>query len=233
MLVAASGKQVLKDLRFTSEEFDFRRTPEPQFEPWFGWVTRHLAARHPVMITCFIRGLDDPYYDHIMLATGFTGRPGRYSPRATLTFNDNFSPRAQTRRAATLPDTRQMRGNGARYRFCIPKGMDFSLAVTGIMDDSGAALPAHVLLDNDREPNIIAGQSPVDFAANVSISGLVAGKQYVLYRYDDCRDVPTRNYVASRYASAQPFVASGPSARFGASIRSDRMAIFRCLPARM
>ncbi len=231
VLVAVNDQRALSALRLTSDEFDFRRVRAPQFEPWFGWVTRHLDARHPVLITCFVRGMRDPDYDHIMLATGFSAaKPGRYAPVDTLTFNDNFSAKPQTRRASALSDTRSMRRNGSRYRFCVPRTIDYGCAVTGIVDETGLAAPVRLLLDNDREPDILKGQPAATFRARVEVSGLAPGGQYVLYRYDDCRNVPARGFAASRYTSALPFSASGGTASFTASIRSDGMAVFRCLP---
>ncbi|MFM9106277.1 MAG: hypothetical protein ACKOWF_06220 [Chloroflexota bacterium] len=232
VLLGVNDLRVLAALQFAAEEFPFRRLPSPQFERWFGWTTAHLAAGHPVLFSCFVRGMDDPDYDHIMLATGCdAARPGRYAPGDRLVFNDNFSLRPRVRRAATLPDARSMRGNGARHRFCVPRAIDYGCAVAGIIDDTGRALPVRVLLDGAREPNVIAGQAPATLRARVGIAGLVPGAAYVLYRYDDCRDVPAGDYAASRYATARPFAAAATAAAFDDAIRSDGMAIYRCLPA--
>ncbi|MGI9252568.1 MAG: hypothetical protein ACR2J8_02385, partial [Thermomicrobiales bacterium] len=232
VLVAVNDRNVLSMLRLSSDEFDFRRYRVPQFASWFGWVTGHLNAGHPVLMTCFVRGMKDRDYDHIMLATGFSAaKPGRYAPGDRLVFNDNFSVKSQTRRASQLADTRSMSGNGLRFRFCVPEKVDYGCAVTGIMDETGQALSVRLVLDNDREPDVLAGKPATTFRARVNVTRLIPGRTYVLYRYDDCRAVPTRGYAASAFTSANAFVAGAANVSFDASIRSDKLAIFRCLPA--
>ena len=105
LLVAVNAQKVLTALRLTSTEFDYNRTASPQFLPWFGWVKQHLYLKHPVMIVAFVRGLSDPDYDHIMLATGFTSTDSTtYHATDLLCFNDCFDPLVKTRVASTLND---------------------------------------------------------------------------------------------------------------------------------
>ena len=62
----------------------------PQYQPFLVWVKGHLAQKHPVIFDVFSQGLDDPDYDHIITATGFTSPDTtRYHDTDTLVFNDN------------------------------------------------------------------------------------------------------------------------------------------------
>jgi hypothetical protein len=80
-------------------------------------------------------------------------------------------------------------------------------------------------------PHPVAEAVPQPLDAVVTISHLVPGKPYTLYRYDDHRTVPTANYAKSRCTSATNFVATAPQATFPAVVRSNGVAVFRCLPA--
>jgi len=232
LLVAVNAQKVLTALRLTSTEFDYNRTASPQFLPWFGWVKQHLYLKHPVMIVAYVRGLSDPDYDHIMLATGFTSTDSTtYRATDLLCFNDCFDPLVKTRVASTLNDNRKMRVNGAKYPFCIPTTTCYGCAITGIQDTSLAALPVQVILNTWSEPDIIAGAKPATLNATVSISGLTIGKSYSLYRYNDYRTVPTTNYTKSVYSSVVQFVANSTAATYPVLIPSNSVAVFRCLPA--
>lgn len=232
LLVAVNAQKVLTALRLTSTEFDYNRTASPQFLPWFGWVKQHLYLKHPVMIVAYVRGLSDPDYDHIMLATGFTSTDSTtYRATDLLCFNDCFDPLVKTRVASTLNDNRKMRVNGAKYPFCIPTTTCYGCAITGIQDTSLAALPVQVILNTWSEPDIIAGAKPATLNATVSISGLTIGKSYSLYRYNDYRTVPTTKYAKSVYSSVVQFVANSTAATYPVLIPSNSVAVFRCLPA--
>ncbi len=232
VLVGANERKVLTALRLHSEEFDHNDVAAPQFEAYFCWVKQHLQSGHPVMIVAYDPQGHDADYDHIMLATGFTSRnAATYHPFDRLFFNNNFSRTTIDRRAATLPDTRQMLGNGEHYEFCVPEIIDYGCAITGIVDDSQAALPVQIHLGTWSEPDLIAGKHPVLLDAKLTVGGLTSGRLYTLYRYNDYLDVPADDYAESEYSCAESFVAIGSTAAFSASILSDGVAVFRCLPA--
>jgi len=231
LLVAVNAKKVLTALKLNSAEFNYNGYASPQFQSYFGWVKQHLKLLHPVLITAFVKGLSDPDYDHIMLATGFTSSNfTTYNSTDQLYFNDCFSSQVSIRTASTLNDIRSMLVNGAKYPFCIPTKICYGCAVFGIQDTSARALPVSITLGNWTEPNVIAGVAPSTLSASVSVNGLVVGKSYSLFRYNDYRKVPTANYTASAYSTVRNFVASGTMANFTESIISNGVAIFRCVP---
>ena len=232
LLVAVNDQTVLTSLRLTSAKFNYNQAANPQFAGYFGWVKQHLALKRPVLIVSYVKGLSDPDYDHIMLATGFTSSNSTtYVGTDRLYFNDCYSPSANMRVASTLSDVRRMRVNGAKYEFCIPTNICYGTAITGIADTSGAALPVQLKLASWSEPDIMAGAAPATLNATVSVTGLIAGRSYSLYRYNNHLNVPTTNYVRSNYTSVVNFVATNPTATFPASMISNGVAVFRCLPA--
>ena len=232
LLVAVNDQTVLTSLRLTSAKFNYNQAANPQFAGYFGWVKQHLALKRPVLIVSYVKGLSDPDYDHIMLATGFTSSNSTtYVGTDRLYFNDCYSPSANMRVASTLSDVRRMRVNGAKYEFCIPTNICYGTAITGIADTSGAALPVQLKLASWSEPDIMAGAAPATLNATVSATGLIAGRSYSLYRYNNYLNVPNTNYVRSNYTSVVNFVATNPTATFPATVLSNGMATFRCLPA--
>lgn len=232
LLVAVNDQTVLTSLRLTSAKFNYNQAANPQFAGYFGWVKQHIALKRPVLIVSYVKGLSDPDYDHIMLATGFTSSNSTtYVGTDRLYFNDCYSPSANMRVASTLSDVRRMRVNGTKYEFCIPTNICYGTAITGIADTSGAALPVQLKLASWSEPDIMAGAAPATLNATVSVTGLIAGRSYSLYRYNNHLNVPTTNYVRSNYTSVVNFVATNPTATFPASMISNGVAVFRCLPA--
>ena len=232
LLVAVNDQTVLTALRLTSAKFNYNQAANPKFAGYFGWVKQHLALKRPVLIVSYVKGLSDPDYDHIMLATGFTSSNSTtYVGTDRLYFNDCYSPSANMRVASTLSDVRRMRVNGAKYEFCIPTNICYGTAITGIADTSGATLPVQLKLASWSEPDVMAGAAPATLNATVSVTGLIAGRSYSLYRYNNHLNVPTTNYVRSNYTSVVNFVATNPTATFPASMISNGVAVFRCLPA--
>lgn len=234
LLVGVNDQAVLSALRLKCVEFNFNQASNQQFAGYFGWVKQHLRLNRPVMITAYVKGLGDPDYDHIMLATGFiSSNSASYLPTDRLFFNDCFNPVRNTRIASTLPDTRRMRVNGARYEYCIPANVCYGCAITGILDTSGAALPVRIQLADWSEPDVMAGEAPTMLAGTVSVSGLTPGNSYSLYRYNSHQNVPTTDYARSNHSSVVNFVANSRTATFPVTLVSNGVAVFRCLPAGM
>lgn len=203
----------------------------PQYQPFLVWIKGHLAQNHPVIFDVFIKGLNDPDYDHIITATGFTSTDTTtYQAADTLVFNDNYAATPFTRTFASLPDTRSMNGNGATYTYCIPRNVDYGCAVTGIKDDSGTALPVYVAVDKWNEPNLVRSAAPVLMNATVTIRSLTAGSTYALLRYNSYQAVPVNNYLASAYSNATYFTATGASHTVNDTFMSDATVIYRAIP---
>ena len=224
---------VLKALRLTSEQWNYKQA-RPQYQKFLVWMKKHIHRGHPVIMGVFYWDPEEPSpdYDHIVPAIGAASKDfSRYLPEDTLTFNDDYTPRSFTRLFRTLYDTRSMEGNGSRYEFCIPQGVDYGCAVTGIRDDDKATRPVRVKMNRWDEPNPWQGESPVTFRATVTARALTAGRTYVLLRYDDYRKVPVKGFLSSAYSSSRTFTATGATAVFNDGFKSNGVVIYRCVPA--
>ena len=204
----------------------------PQYQNYLVWAKSHLAQRHPVIMDVYAQWGSDPDYDHIVPVTGFASADtNAFHAADTLVFHDNYSATPFTRTFGSLYDTRALNGNGATYEYCLPRDIDYGCAVTGINDQSGAALPVSLKVDRWDEPNISLGEAPVKMNATIQVSSLAAGSAYVLLRYDDYHNVPTSNYLTSAYTTATTFVATNNTQTLSDHFMSDGTVIYRCVPA--
>ena len=231
VLVRINMDLVLRALRLEFEEFDTSNTPTPQYKPYLQWTKQHLHEGHPIIITVFDQDDSSWDYDHIALATGFQALDVKtYHPDDILFFNDHLRLQPRRREFKTLHDTREMKGNGAEYYFCIPTTYNFGCAVTGIQDETGALLPVRVSVDREQEPDTVKEEAPLELKLTVTVSRLKPGQSYVLYRYDDYETVPTRNYAGSKYQSVRKFVAERTEHEFQDKCLSNGVSMYRCLP---
>jgi hypothetical protein len=228
--VPENSGPIFKALKFATRTWD-STLATPQYKAYLVWIKGHLQQGHPVIFDVFVQGESDPAYDHIMLATGFTAaNAAAYDPADSLIFTDGYWSRPYSRLFGSLHDTRAMSGNGAVYEYCIPKRVDRGCAVLGFKDLSGTALPVSMKIDRWDEPNVTQGAWPAELNATIRVGGLKAGNSYALLRYDDYRRVPKNNYLASAFDRKTVFTASSGSASFSDTVRSDGMAIYRCVP---
>ena len=223
---------VFNALHLTYELWRSDLAPSPQYADYLVWIKQHLARRHPVIFTVFMVGENDPNYDHIMTAVGFTSRDlQQFHTDDALIFNDGFAPRASHASFGTLHDSRAMQRDDTDIPYAVPEDIDYGAAVTGIDDATHAALPVHLTLNRWDEPNLLQGDSPAPLIATVTVSGLRTGRHYVLYRYENAREVPSSHYATSPADQRIPFIAAGPSRVFTDCFMSDSKVIYRCLPA--
>lgn len=206
--------------------------PTPQYQGYLVWAKSHLGRGHPIVIDVFVQGETDPAYDHIMPATGFVSPDtNTYHSSDTLVFNDNYVSTAYTRAFGSLYDTRAMSGNGAIYEYCIPRDIDYGVAVTGIKDTSGTALPVSLKVDRWNEPNISLGASPVQMSASIRVGSLIPGRAYALLRFNDYHSVPTNNFMGGSFSSEVTFLATNSTHALSDSFMSDATVVYRCVPA--
>jgi hypothetical protein len=230
VLVSVNTDVVLKFLRLEFEEFNTSETPTPQFKAYLQWTKQHLHAGHPVILTVYVNGNEERDYDHIVLATGFKAKEVKtYRPDDLLVFNDHMKRQPLRREFKTLPDSRDMQGNGAEYLYCIPKTCNFGCAVTGNEDETRSLIPVRLTVDRSDEPNLVNGKTPVKLKLTAHISGLQPDKQYVLYRYDNTKNIPVRDYAMSKYFSARKFTADKTECAIQDDCLSSDVAMYRCL----
>lgn len=228
--VPENSGPIFDALRLNVENWNSNRA-QPQYKSYLVWIKGHLQQGHPVLFDVFVQEGEEPTYDHIMLATGFTSADTTaYHSSDRLIFNDNYWTSPYNRLFGSLPDTRSMSGNGAVYEYCIPRNIDYGAAVTGIKDSSGKARRVIVKVNRWSEPNVGKGVPPVLLTATVKVYGLTVGKSYALLRYDDYRQVPTSNYLSSAYTAKTVFKAAKSGQIFSDQFMSDDCVIYRCVP---
>jgi hypothetical protein len=225
-----NGEVALDDFSFTINEWDYNQAT-PQYQDYLVWAKQQLYNYHPVIITVFVQGMDDPDYDHIIPAIGFSGADiNTFNATDELMFNDCYTSTYYTRTFQSIWDTRSMSGNGANYEYCIPMNVDYGCAVTGIKDVLHETKPVHIALDRWDEPNVTLGESPVILNATITTDSLTIGAKYALLRYDNYINVPSSGFAPAGADATVYFVASATSQTFSDSFMSNSAVFYRCIP---
>ena len=229
LLVSENDAPVYKALGLKTDVWN-AGSPKPQWRSYLSWVKKNLIQGHPVMMTVFVRGMNFPTYDHIVPVVGFGGQAADgYDPNDRITFYDNFRKTLYTRTFGSLPDTRAMNGNGATEKYCVPQEVDYGCAVTGIVDANRETVPVRLWLDSWSEPNVSLKEKPKTFNTAVAVSDLVVGKKYLLLRYNDYHKLPESCFANSHSDKTVVFTATAKNMTFYDGIRSDSIAIYRCV----
>ncbi|MBN3726178.1 hypothetical protein G3N92_18495 [Burkholderia sp. Ac-20379] len=226
------------------------------------WVKRNVARDYPVLIGVYTNhqafdGSDDaragdPEYDHIVPVVGIASRNGfapgaPYSGEDRVQFSDNglWAPAGRpTYLFSETFDAFQKSRAQANARSAGPyslakQGAHYGIAITGVADEDRETVPVRVAVSrNDETPDIAAGsgQRPpaIPLTLTVEVSGLEAGVNYKLYRYDRMESVPDRAFNAHAGQAAKQWdirIASGTSYRVTEQIESNRIAVYRAVRA--
>jgi len=230
VLIDVNDTAALAAFSFTYREWDPSATI-PQYMNYLNWVKQYLQKKQPVIITVYIKGLSDPDYDHIIPAIGYSAPSvSTYSGTDALTYNSCFDTTSFTRAFSTLYDTRSMNGNGATYDYCIPKNVNYGVAVTGIKDPGRKTKPVHIVLDSLDEPNVSLGASPRIVKAWITADSLTPGSAYALLRYNNYQTVPYTGFSPSTASATVYFTAAGTQVTVKDSFLSNTGVFYRCIP---
>jgi hypothetical protein len=211
--------------------------PKPQSQAFLTWIKTELEAGVPVIYGVYLTdGNNDPDYDHIVPAVGITASvAATYDPADMLALNDNFDDRV-VRSIGSLAATRSSCASDTAHGGCVPRDVDYGVAVSGVTDAQHATLPVTLTVAGDSEPNVSTGASPLAMTGTVTVSGLVDGRSYALLRYDDLTAVPTNataaEFLASSFTHRNDFVATGSTFTFvdPMTFQSSGVAYYRCVP---
>lgn len=211
--------------------------PKPQFESFMQWMKGQLAHGAPCIFGVYLTdGTNDPDYDHILPATGVEFTNGAtYDPGDQLTLNDNFGDRI-TRAFGTLSGSRASCASSSVQGGCVPANVDYGTAVTGIVDTQHVTLPVTASVSGTSEPNVSTGAAASPMTATVTVSGLQAGSNYALLRYDDRTVVPTDAaagaFLSSAYTYRTDFTATQATWTLADAhpFSSDGATYYRCVP---
>ncbi len=225
------------------------------------WVKRNILRGFPVSIGVFTNEYlfygksdasgGDPQYDHIVpvirIRSPHPSSSRRYFGRDRITFSDNglwgnshtrkyhftypFEGFQKNRIQANAPD-------GPVYS--LPDGArNYGIAITGVMDADGDTLPVRLETSKNYEAPAMKDDSnarpaPMPLTLKITVSGLVPGTLYRLYRYRDLASVPDSHFNAHASSAAEIRdiqISSGTTAVQTQQILSDEVAVYRAVSA--
>lgn len=231
------------------------------FASFLTWVKKEAAAGYPVIIGVFKNSRSfeesnepdhgDEQYDHIVIVSGVSSKypfePATYHGDDVITFSDHglWSPASNpdfiyTSQFRYFGATRKQANSNSHPVYSLPKGgRNYGTAITGIMDHDGQTLPVRLSTNENYEKPIMREGSSIrptaqDLTLTVTISGLVPGETYNLYRYNDFRSVPDAGFNAAADKADKAWeisIKSGSSFSMKEKIRSNQIAIYRAVPA--
>merc|ERR1712113_784577 len=109
--------------------------------------------------------------------------------------------------------------------WCLPKSVDFGVAVHGNADARHVLLPIRMAVSSWTEPDYSVEdrqhKEPTLLSASLTISGLDPGSSYALLQYDNPDDVPDRDFLSSRFVNRFVFTASGLTHNYSTSFMSN------------
>ena len=261
LLLGVNDLRAAKAMRLTAQRFpDSKQESVPQF---LRWVKDRFLARSPVIIGVlnntrilgeWPENKGDAEYDHIVPVFGIgSGSPlsdHRYHATDAITISDNGLhnvgrniPYLYTYVFREFPRTRdEANAIGGPLYALRDRPRNYGTEVTGVVDPQGVTIPVRLTsnlngegVQNGSGPNQVMKQAPpgipMTLTAHVSIPN--QSQAYVVYLYDDFRDVPTREFNAhSDRAMASWTIPAGAGSSWSVTIRtlSSDTRVFRAVP---
>ena len=115
---------------------------------------------------------------------------------------------------------------------CFDESLTYGLAVRGLAINA-PTLPLVLSTDGAvREPNTRSGAPATALKGTVTISGLIANRRYVIYRYDGTDALPTEPPFNRGHTITIHFVAAGPTHEWSdpKPFSSDSAVYYVCVP---
>jgi len=234
VLVGLNAESAATSLRLVIERWN-SNSPAPQNPGYLTWVRSHIDRAHPVVGTVYSVQGSDTDYDHIVPFVG-------YDSTTVLYYNDLYSPSTRslalpaavkTRSQCTTTSNVQLPDN-----YCIPKGVDWGFAVTGVVDPKGELVPITLSVGRWDEPDWGAedrlNEPLVTLRPVVTARGLTPGVTYALLRFDTAASLPSAGgFLAAAWSEKVTFTATGTSASVSSlgTISSGGTYFYRCVVA--
>lgn len=222
------------------------------------WVKQHVLKGHPVAIGVFTNeylfygktspNAGDKEYDHIVPVYGVGSNhclgDANYYGEDLIYFSDNglwgtpthppynfcysFDAFQATRAEANDP-------NGTVYALST-NGNNYGIAITGVMDIDHDTLPIHITVNTPTEfPEIIDKSNkrpaPTLITLTLKIENLRPGEEYILYKYNDLKNVPHSHFNAQADKAEEHthFIPTNRTYVMSEHIFSDQTCIYRCV----
>ncbi len=217
---------------------------------FLSWVKQQLVRDSVVLIGIFIKGLNDPDYDHIVPVIGMSsGSPiinATYNSSDKIKFSDNGLLPSPSNpiyffeyTLSQFQLTRALANQSGAPEYSVKTSGNYGIAITGVLDPNQETLPVSIVTNlNFENPSMVNNSNirPTAMALqlNVQVDKLVPGLSYRLYRYDNFDSVPTTDFnanSASAISVKNISVSSGSSFTFTENIMSDEIVIYRAVRA--
>ena len=230
---------------------------------FLSWVKKNVLAGSPVVIAVFTNSwifdgdarpnAGNSEYDHIVPVHSITTKHGltdaRYYADDTLTFSDNGlygddtptgSPYNFSYAFGLFTRTRAQANLKTGPVYSLPLNTkNYGVAFTGVKDTYRETVPVRITTSTNAELPSIANGSNTRPASQVvtltvTVSGLVPGKAYKLYRYNSMAAVPdgSFNTNAAKAGSVWPIkITSGSTYVLKQSITSNQSVAYRAVLA--
>lgn len=234
----------LKTLKFEAEQWDYHNEAIPQNKNYMLWMKKHLIQSHPIVMFIFCKGDshrshggEQGYgnYDHIEPVVGilsnhsFAENADTFYEDDIIVHHSDWSQDSYYRSFKSLPDDTKMEGNckdvipiggGPNEAYpCIPKDIDYGVAMIGHVDPLGVTTKVQISVDNWKEPDTVEGNAPSEVTATITIKGKPFDDG-ILYRFDGFETVPTDSqFHLAPYTYAKPYVTGST----GSLVQKDPM----------
>ena len=249
-----SSAKAAKGMHLTYELWP--NDPHQNVKNFLAWVKQSILEGIPVMIGIYMNqsifgeleddGKND--YDHIVPVIGIESNHDlsdqNFYADDYLVFSDNalFTPTGDDPKYlfryqfGKFPLSRDEANDDHYPPYSIANDRpNYGMRITGV-SSTVAGLSVQVIPALDNEPKEIEDGSTtrpdsVTLPLTITVSGMVEGTKYKLYKYDDFKKVPTNQFehMASKAASVWNIDANSPT--ITEVIRSDQVAVYRAMVA--
>lgn len=250
LLVAVNAHTAADALKITYHKWAWDQEDSPQGPKLMAWAANHIDKGHGVVGTFYeqLKSGGDPDYDHIMPIFGYRRSKAENLVRSGadrndvlgIYYNDLFRDYSLFggNNDSFIRSRNQCKPPGATpseapYDFCLPKEIDYAIALTGIVDENGETYPTKLIMPSWTEPDWgkedARHQEITNFTVTVQVSGLQGGVEYSLLRYDHKDRLPTKDFIRGAYSKRWNFVAGGAFHEFHKfdSFSSDSTIFYR------
>ena len=231
-------EQSMTNLGLRFDSFDYNQT-KPQAPVYKQFLKKHLVAMHPVVwfVMCRGDGQQIPYpgsnpnggrFSHIEPLWGYFSNHSITDDVVrdddVIVHGSDWDQFGYYRAMSTLVDSPAMEGNckhagdhpGVNEMYpCIYNEVDYGYAILGNIDPLNKTVPAILEVDSWNEPDVNEPLvRPKELHGALTISGLVAGQKYTIYRYNGKHNVPRDSNFNRNYEHMHSITATAVSQKW-------------------
>jgi len=211
-ILATNMDDALAKLKLKAEGWDYAGLPTPQVEGYMKFLKKNLVAGHPIVWMIMQLGEKVPITQKPYNLTEVNGLYGHIEPVVGIMSNHPLSDETvydddifvhytdadkntYYRTAKSLPSDWSEEHpspscSNALYSGgpCINKQRGYGWAIEGFVDEM-EGMPLSLALDKwGSEPDTRDGGNAIELAGTLTATGLTAGSEYAIYRFDGVND---------------------------------------------